>query len=141
MGDYVAPASMVITQSAVAEGGALLPKGDLSSWLEDKAMEEGGEDSWIRPSQLGLLRVDFSPPGLCGLAIGYVGVQTSQSTFRLQGFVSLVKRSISSLQGGPQMVKIYVYRGPDGGLCGACVHGHHPVRGSRGGRTPSEDPF
>ena len=26
MGDYVAPASMVITQSAVAEGGALLPK-------------------------------------------------------------------------------------------------------------------
>ena len=113
------------------------PWGDLNARLAHKAMWEGREVGGDRVRGIGMPGVDVHPTGLHVLASSEGAGRTPQ---RLQGVgrsVSPANRPRASLWGGSWLVAIYIYRGPGGCLCGACVHGTFPVRSSGGGWTIS----
>ena len=103
--------------------------------------DRAGKTSGADRRDLDFRGLNFAPPGLRGLVIGYGGGRTSQRPLRSQGFVSSANRSIAYLRGGSRLDAICVYRGPGGVLCGACVHSLHPVCGSGGGQTLSGNTF
>ena len=69
-------------------------------------MQEGREYVWIGVPGIVFPGVDFRPPGLRILVVGYGGGQTPQQIICIQGVAIHADCLISSFQGGPQLVAI-----------------------------------